>query len=318
MAKYNIYGHVLYSEIQYEQLMYLTEKIFIQSLMNRIPDIIDWTDDIWNNIDHEYMLQTLEEIKRDVINTDVALLLKYKNTKIDLEKIIDVTKIIPDLFDISPITYFRNIETAYGLKVAGRYREKYDYISKAQNLDMEQYLTRQIKDWYKIEQTIPYTHKNGTIARMVTPSTYLSMLYNVNITRTGWNQSFKDADYFEKDLLILETHPRSCPLCAPMQGKIYSRTGKSKSYPSIEVAYEHGVGHPNCKCEFSIYWSPEQMKTQKLSKTEEGDYEEDQKKKAIEREIRKQENNLNLYNMIGNQEEVDKTIQKIDKLKEKL
>ena len=24
----------------------------------------------------------------------------------------------------------------------------------------------------------------------VTPSTYLSMLYNVNITRTGWNYTF--------------------------------------------------------------------------------------------------------------------------------
>jgi hypothetical protein len=49
-----------------------------------------------------------------------------------------------------------------------------------------------------------------------------------------------------------------------------------------------------------------------------GNYEEDQKKKAIEREIRKAENGLDLFNMIGNQAEVDKTIQKIAKLNEKL
>jgi hypothetical protein len=49
-----------------------------------------------------------------------------------------------------------------------------------------------------------------------------------------------------------------------------------------------------------------------------GNYEEDQKKKAIEREIRKAENELDLFNMIGNQAEVDKTIQKIAKLNEKL
>ena len=101
-------------------------------------------------------------------------------------------------------------------------------------------------------------------------------------------------------------------------GKVYSRTGKSKRYPSIEVAYENGVGHPNCKCEFSIYWDPLQLKTQSLSETQPGDYEIDQKKKGIEREIRKQENDLNLYNMIGNQNEVDKTLQKIERLKEKL
>lgn len=49
-----------------------------------------------------------------------------------------------------------------------------------------------------------------------------------------------------------------------------------------------------------------------------GNYEEDQKKKAIEREIRKAENELDLFNMIGNQAEVDKTAQKIAKLNEKL
>lgn len=49
-----------------------------------------------------------------------------------------------------------------------------------------------------------------------------------------------------------------------------------------------------------------------------GNYEEDQKKKAIEREIRKAENELDLFNMIDNQAEVDKTIQKIAKLNEKL
>ena len=49
-----------------------------------------------------------------------------------------------------------------------------------------------------------------------------------------------------------------------------------------------------------------------------GNYEEDQKKKAVEREIRKAENELDLFNMIGNQAEVDKTIQKIAKLNEKL
>ena len=91
MAKYNIYGHVLYSEIEYEKLMHITEKIFIQSLMNRVPSIKEWTDDIWNNIDHEYMIATLEEIKRDVIQSDIELMLRYKDMQIDIEEILKNT-----------------------------------------------------------------------------------------------------------------------------------------------------------------------------------------------------------------------------------
>lgn len=216
MARYNIYGHVLYSEVQYEQLMYETERIFIQSLMNKLPGIETWTEDIWNNIDHEYMIRTLEEIKRDVIRNDRFLLLKYSNTAIDVEKIVEITENLENIFDITSIEYFKDIEKAYGLKVAGRYKKKIDYLNKS-DVDITEYLTRQIKDFHKIENTIPYRHNNGQVARMVPISTYLSMIYNVNITRTGWNQTFKDADYFEKDLVILETHPRSCNLCAPMQ-----------------------------------------------------------------------------------------------------
>ena len=100
-------------------------------------------------------------------------------------------------------------------------------------------------------------------------------------------------------------------------GKVYTTTGKSKGYPRIERAYENGVGHPNCKCEFTIYWDRLQLRGQQERTTKEA-YEEDQKTKAIEREIRKQRNDLQLYEMIGNQEEADKTRQKISRLRAKL
>ena len=99
-------------------------------------------------------------------------------------------------------------------------------------------------------------------------------------------------------------------------GKVYSKSGKSKRFPSIEIAYQNGVGHPNCKCEFSIFWDSLQLKTQDLGIR--GNYEDDQKKKAIEREIRRQENDMSLYKMIGNYAEADKTFLKIEKLKSKL
>ena len=179
------------------------------------------------------------------------------------------------------------------------------------NWDEMTYLTEQVKNFHNVEQTIVY--KNGM---RVTPSTYLSMLYNVNLTRTGWNQTFKDANYFEKDLVVLVPHPLSCPHCLQYQGKLFSLSGKR--YPKIDEAYEHGVGHPNCKCEFSIVWDKDQLYMEYPVDTTEDDYKEDQKRKATERELRKAENDLSMYQMIGNGEMVDKTLMKVERLKGKL
>ena len=331
MANYNIYGHVLYSEIEYEKLMYQTEKIFIRALMSKLPSIENWTDEIWNDIDHEYMITTLEEIKKDVINTDVSLMFQFKDTAIDLIKyedftkevlingILEKSKLIPDTYEINSISKFKNYEQAYGKYASGIYKRKVKFLNTNEWADETEYLTEQIKNFDLIQNRVPYRNKFGDVVRKVDVGTYLSMLYNVNLTRTAWNQTFKDAVYFEKDLVLLETHLNSCPLCAPMQGRIYSMSGKSKRYPSVEKAYEHGVGHPNCKCVFSIVWDEkEQLKYQYVSETRGDEYEIDQKKKATEREIRKQKQDLELYQMIGNQEEVDKTFKKIEKLKEKL
>ena len=259
MAKYNIYGHVLYSEIEYEKLMYTTERIFINALMNRIPNIDKWTSEIWNEIDHEYMIKTLEEIKRDIIKQDYSTFIRFKENEellIDIERILLETNKLKDEFKINPISEFQNIEDKFGKKIARVYKSRIETID---NTDEIEYLTKQIKNYHKLEQTIVY--KNG---RTVTPSTYLSMLYNVNLTRTGWNQTFKDADYFDKDLVLLETNLNSCPRCAPMQGKVYSM-GKSTKYPNVEIAYKNGVGHPNCKCEWSIYWDKLQLENQYIA-----------------------------------------------------
>ena len=315
MAKYNIYGHVLYSEIEYERLMYMTERIFINALINRIPNIDKWTADIWDTIDHEYMVQTLKEIQKDIIQQDYKAYLQFKDFTteellVNIERIFKETNQLPNKYTLNPISDFQNVEKKFGNKMANAYKTR---VATIDNTDEMEYLTKQIKDYHKLEQTIVY--KNG---RSVTLSTYLSMLYNVNLTRTGWNQTYKDAEYFDKDIMKLEYHPFSCPRCLPMQEKLYSMSGKSKKYPSVEVAYKNGVGHPNCKCEWSIYWGEEQMQPLPYEKTTEEDYKMDQKKKAIQREIRRQENDMSLYQMIGNYEEVDKCNMRILKLQSKL
>lgn len=51
------------------------------------------------------------------------------------------------------------------------------------------------------------------------------------------------------DLVKMSSHFPTCPICFPLQGRVYSITGKTPGYPRLEVAYSGGYAniHPNCK-----------------------------------------------------------------------
>lgn len=51
------------------------------------------------------------------------------------------------------------------------------------------------------------------------------------------------------DLVRMSSHPTSCPVCAPLQGRVYSISGNDKRYPSLDFAYSGGYLniHPNCR-----------------------------------------------------------------------
>lgn len=72
------------------------------------------------------------------------------------------------------------------------------------------------------------------------------------------------------DLVKVSTHPNPCKICLQYAGRVYSISGKSKEYPSLDVAYSgtHMNLHPNCKHTLSIYipeLDKEQDKTKELS-----------------------------------------------------
>lgn len=49
------------------------------------------------------------------------------------------------------------------------------------------------------------------------------------------------------DLVQVSHHFASCDLCAPWEGKILSATGKTKGYPTLDLAESEGLFHPNCR-----------------------------------------------------------------------
>ena len=49
------------------------------------------------------------------------------------------------------------------------------------------------------------------------------------------------------DLVQVSSHPGSCDLCAPWQGKILSARGVTPGYPTVAQAESEGLFHPNCR-----------------------------------------------------------------------
>lgn len=295
LAKF-IEDEVNYCAIKYERLLHKAEREFILGLMNdlSIEEFTEFVENTFYDIDHGYMYKGIEEVVSRIMEIDST---------------IDLQRFLPDRYKTIPITDFKSKERLYGKKLISQYKIKYTRLQN-NDYDSKAYLTAQIKNYRNIEKFIPYFHKDGTIASMRTLSDYNSMLYNVNLTKSGWNQSIKDAQILDEDLLILNGHPNSCPICASHQGKIYSLSGLV--YPSVDSVEEDGVGHPNCKCEWSIYRNSDQL-NQDISTNYE--YEKHTKEIAIERELRYARLEHSLYKEIGNQEMADKTFQRIKRLR---
>jgi len=50
------------------------------------------------------------------------------------------------------------------------------------------------------------------------------------------------------DLVQMSSHSSPCPICAPLEGRVYSISGESKDYPKLDKAFgEYANIHPYCK-----------------------------------------------------------------------
>ena len=65
------------------------------------------------------------------------------------------------------------------------------------------------------------------------------------------NQTLEVGD----DLVHMSEHSPTCPICLPLQGRVYSITGKTKGYPPLSKAWTGPYAniHPNCKHVFNPY-----------------------------------------------------------------
>lgn len=288
----------------YLRRMLKTKQLFFKCLQENktSQEFLSEFSKIWNDLDYRFM----------------------RDQKKELEKLID------ELNNVSPINvtkeFIKTLTTSSFDDVLKKYEktlERY-YESKLSTMenginDKDLYLSNFVDKYDNQQACIPYRTKEGLIHSYHDIADYSSMLFNTNLTRTAINRTLYDAEYLNKDLVYIPAHNLSCPRCMEWQGRVYSISGKNKRYPKLDEAYSNGMGHPNCKHITVIYWDKSQLQSDRFDSEEwEDKYRIDQKKKAIKREIKKQNSDLKIYKSLNNQAKIDTTKNKIKKLRSRL
>lgn len=302
-VKNRIDKEVLLTVQKYDKKLNKTELTYFRNLLEeKSPqEMLEYLTEEYT-INHDYMIQAINDIKQIIMKKD-------KIKKFDLIK-----DTITDLLEINPIEDFKRSELDYAQRVLNKYTD--DLAEMKRHTDKTEYLTTKIRTYTQnVEQYIPYFH-NGFVWSMQNLATYNSMLYNVNLTRTAWNQSYKDSIMLDNDKFIINTHPFACPHCLEHQGKIYTR---KELEDIVGVAVEDGakeILHPNCKCTLSIYWDKTQLERQ--NKTTEEDYRLDQKAKSLQRQIEKRRTEKQAFEDIGNDVMADERRKQLSRMYEEL
>lgn len=177
--------------------------------------------------------------------------------------------------------------------------------AKKEYISIDDYLKKKLTQYDKVEKVVAYHNQDGTIRAYHDIASYNSMVYNTNLTSCAWNETINYCYENDTDIVYVEPHPFSCPLCQEWQGKFYSLTGKSSKYENIENAYKGGLKHPNCK--HNITTNVGQKETDDYSSNEWKDrYQARQKKQALELKRKRLKTDRDIYKELNNYEEVDK------------
>ena len=321
------------STLKYNRMINVTKEKFFEDLKNNVPveEYAKRIQELWD-IDHSYMDKSIEELKKMVMQKDIydaETYGKVTTRSIKLENKWKKFKLTDeDYYPLNPERDFRMLEQRY----VNRNIKLYENISNRykNSVDIERDLANFVPQYEKLSKTIPYfSHTTGEIISYQTLTTYLNMLYNVNLVRSAWNRTNFDSKLLGNNLFYLPAHPYACPHCMEYQGFVYTdevtkenekvlnKYGKPGAYLK-EDAIDGGVGHPNCKHNWLLYWSPTQIQKEKYnSAIWEEKYETKQKIQSLDLEKSRLLANRRIYKELGQQDLVDRTTERIKKIREK-
>ncbi len=255
-------------------------------------------NDVWKDLDFDFMNRSIEDLEKMVSQ------LNRNDLTIENIELSNLNQLVDE-------NVFKTLVDKFIQELISDYKNKKETLSMG--LDKEAYLSNYMTSYDKAQQTIPYFNKNRTIHSFHTIDGYCSMLFNVNLTRSAWNRTIYDAEVLGKDLVYLPAHTFACPKCMQYQGKIYSISGISEKYPSQQIAINGGVGHPNCKHSFVIYWEGiTDIQEEKYNSEEwQEKYKTKQKIRALDRKIAKANNDAEIYEELNDTNKLQKEKKKL-------
>ena len=94
----------------------------------------------------------------------------------------------------------------------------------------------------------------------------------------------------DQDLVIVSEDGAPCPECEPYEGEVLSISGDSEGYETVDDAEAAGLMHPGCLHQLSCYQEgvtvPYEPKSDEEVAQQAQDYRDNQRQRAIERDIR--------------------------------
>ena len=147
-----------------------------------------------------------------------------------------------------------------------------------------------------------------------TPEAYINMDIRTTLANTGRAAVFEQMEGFGDDLYCVSWHDGARPLCYPWQGKVISRSGwtgevddldgnKIHVYAQSETTYGEAAGLFGINCgHYPIPFIPGLSKARQPEQNEEEnrkDYEESQKQRALERDLREKKRDLDVLKAQG-------------------
>jgi len=102
-------------------------------------------------------------------------------------------------------------------------------------------------------QTLTYSSQSGKFST-ISLDAGIKRAVNTRLTQTMAKTQFQKMDDWELDLLEVSAHMGARPNCAPFQGLVYSRSGKSMKYPAwSSSSYGDIDGLLGINCTHTIY-----------------------------------------------------------------
>lgn len=309
--------------LKYIRMMRINKEKFFESLKDSksVERYASEISKLWN-VDHSFMTDAINELSIMVKDRDVSLALKYGDDltqrSIKLQNTWqEYNNIDYQVYKLNPERDFTLMEQRYVNRHISYYKNQLKAVDNA--LDKDSYLSTIVSKYDKIDKSIPYfSHTTGQIVSYQTIATYNSMLFNWNLTHSAWNRTEYDSKLLGNNLWYLPAHPYACPHCMEYQGKVYTTDPKDKRYPQKEDAIRGGVGHPNCKHVWTLYWSKEQIQEDKYNSAEwEEKYRNEQKLQSLDLEKSRLLSDRRIYKSLGDEAKVDEITSKIKAIREK-